>query len=92
VRWRRSAITSRLPKPPKAASPTLVLGLTKLNGAVLRVPEEFSNIQDAVTNASDEDTIIIAPGEYALRSAVQINGKSLLIRGQMGPDETSPLR
>jgi len=34
-------------------------------GAVWHVPGDFTTIQDAVDNASDGDTIIVSPGEYA---------------------------
>lgn len=41
--------------------------------AELNVPEDFSTIQRAVDAARDGDTVVVAPGNYFLDRAIEIN-------------------
>ncbi|HIN84828.1 MAG TPA: hypothetical protein EYM90_08015, partial [Phycisphaerales bacterium] len=55
--------------------------------AVLRVPEDFSTIKDAVSAANDYDIIEVAPGVY--QETLDISGKILTIISTHGPSQTT---
>jgi len=57
-------------------------------GEVLRVPEEYATIQEAINIASPSqpDTISLAPGTYRERIFIR---KSLVLRGRAGAENTT---
>jgi hypothetical protein len=57
---------------------------------VIRVPQDYKNIQVAVNNAADGDVILVAPGKYA--GPVDIGGKSLSIVADGGTASVPRLR
>jgi len=65
----------------------LLLAVVLLAGAghadVIRVPQDYLNIQVAVNNASDGDTILIAAGDHL--GPVDINDKALTLIADGGP-------
>ena len=56
---------------------------------VLRVPEDFSTIKDAVTAADDNDIIEVGPGIY--EETIDISWKNLTIISTHGPSATTIL-
>lgn len=78
----------------------LLLGCSRVEAEVLRVPTEFSTIQDALDAASVGDTVLVAPGEYLLEAPLDPNRlhdptnpdspavRNLVLRSERGPEET----
>ncbi len=62
------------------------LCFTSLEAEELRVPEDFSTIQDAIDASSAGDTVLLAPGEYF--EALTLSGKPITLRGIGGAQDT----
>ncbi len=56
---------------------------------VIRVPEDFSTIQEAVDAANDNDVIILSPGTYTLTETVVINKRITLTSEFINSNEES---
>lgn len=56
--------------------------------AVLRVPEQYATIQDAVDAGETGDTVLVASGEYLLASPVRLEGKGITLRSEEGSEQT----
>ncbi|MEC8320951.1 MAG: right-handed parallel beta-helix repeat-containing protein, partial [Planctomycetota bacterium] len=53
---------------------------------ILEVPAEYATIQAAVDAASDDMTILVAPGVYTPPSTIDLFGKRLVLRGSTNGD------
>ena len=53
---------------------------------VIDVPADYDNIQDAIDNSIDDDTILVAPGTY--EGLINFNGKLVMLQSTDGPLET----
>jgi parallel beta-helix repeat protein len=58
--------------------------------ATIRVPEDFSTIQDAIDNASDGDIIEVGRGTYSGEGNwdIDFQGKAITVRSSDGPFDT----
>ena len=58
------------------------------NAAVIRIPQDYPNVQAAVNVASDGDTLLIADGTYygISNHLILINNLSLSIVSENGPE------
>ena len=61
----------------------LVSRALSVNATVLRVPEDFTSIQSAITAATDGDTISVAPGNYN-QVSFSFGGRQIVVRGRYG--------
>ncbi|MFH2002202.1 MAG: right-handed parallel beta-helix repeat-containing protein [Planctomycetota bacterium] len=59
---------------------------TPLSAAIIRVPQDYSTIQEAIDAATDFDEIIVAPGTYV--EQLKIMSKSPILRSEGGPEVT----
>jgi len=59
--------------------------LTRVEAAVINVPQDYKTIRDAVENANPQDTIIVDEGEYKENIVIT---KPIVIRASKGPDVT----
>ena len=59
-------------------------------GGILRVPDPFTTIQQAIDAAEDYDVVLVADGIYIGdgNRDLQLTGKSITIRGENGPQNT----
>ena len=60
--------------------------LTQIEGMVLRVPDEFGTIQEAIDVTFAEDTVKVAPGTYY--ENINFNGKNIVLKSTSGPEST----
>ncbi len=65
------------------------LAAVKPMAVVIRVPEDFSTIQEAVDAANDNDVIILSPGTYTLTETVVINKRITLTSEFINSNEES---
>jgi putative cofactor-binding repeat protein len=56
------------------------------SAAVLRVPQDYPSIQQAIDAAASGDTVLVAPGTYP--ENIDYRGKDLRITGEQGPQLT----
>lgn len=64
-----------------------LLGLsTFCFSATIYVPDDFPNIQDAITASDDGDTVIVKPGTYV--ENVEFLGRAITVKSEMGPAAT----
>jgi len=54
--------------------------------AIIEVPKDFSNIQEAINSSSNGDTIIVAPGTYV--ENINFKGKAITIKSSGGAMNT----
>lgn len=59
--------------------------LTRVEAAVINVPQDYKTIRDAVENANPQDTVIVDEGEYKENIVIT---KPIVIRASKGPDVT----
>jgi hypothetical protein len=65
----------------------LAIAISHVCGAtILRVPSEYTTIQDGLSAANGGDTVLVAPGVYNEVIAFQTNGTKLI--SEKGPDST----
>ena len=64
----------------------IVLLAAQANSATIRVPQDQSTIQGGVVAAAPNDTVLVAPGNYA--ETIQISGKAVCLRSESGPQGT----
>ena len=50
---------------------------------------DFTDIQAAVEAAADQDTVLVKPGEYVVAESISFQGKTLTLKGESGPVETT---
>jgi len=74
----------RLIRPYLAVSPLLVVSLASAD--VIRVPEDVLSVQHAIDVAEAGDVVDIGPGRW--REAIDLKGKSILLKGREGADKT----
>ena len=55
--------------------------------SVLRVPQDFTTIQEAINSASPGDTVLVSPGTYA--ENINFNGKDITVASEAGPATTT---
>lgn len=55
-------------------------------GATIRVPGDAPTIQAAIDQASDGDTVLVAPGVYL--ETIDLLGKQITLRGEQGAAQT----
>ena len=67
----------------------LFTGLSVANeseAATIRVPSDYATIQQAISAASNGDTVIVAPGSYS--ETVDFLGKDITVTSEQGPAVT----
>lgn len=64
----------------------IVLFAAQANSATIRVPQDQPTIQGGVVAATPNDTVLVAPGNYA--ETIQISGKAVCLRSESGPGGT----
>ena len=68
----------------------LIVGGTSVCATVIRVPDDYKKIEQAIQVAITGDTIIIEPGSYLLGYGnIVITQKILTIKSEKGPSETT---
>ena len=76
----------RLPIPTCGAAVAFALA-GPADAATIIVPDDAPTIQIAINLASDEDEIVVRPGEYF--ETLNMNGKAVTLRSMNGPDVTT---
>ena len=54
--------------------------------ATIRVPQDFSTIQQAINASANGDTVLVAPGTY--RENITFKGKAITVNSEFGPEVT----
>lgn len=62
---------------------------TNLMAAIIRVPEDYATIQEAIDASNDDDVIILSPGTYILTETVVINKRITLTSEFINSNEDS---
>jgi len=67
-----------------------LLSLQSALATTLRVPSEYSSIQDAIDVASPGDTVLVASGVYSGPGfyGISFQGKDIVLRSEEGPQST----
>ncbi len=60
---------------------TLTGTAVESGGFVLNVPDDYETIQSAILAAVDEDTVLVAPGEYV--ENINFTGKAIVVMGNI---------
>ena len=58
-------------------------------GTLIRIPGDYSTIQDGINAATDGDTVLVAPGNY--KENINFKGKKIVVSSQyyLNPDPGS---
>ncbi len=69
----------------RLASLVIFLSLLHIQGSsdTIYVPDDFTAIQDAISAASQGDTVIVRPGTYP--ENLDFNGKAITVTSELGP-------
>jgi hypothetical protein len=67
---------------------TLLLSPGLARAATIHVPFDATTIQQALDDAADGDTVIVAPGEYVVDTSLDFGPKDVVLRSESGPDVT----
>ncbi len=78
-------VADALDNPPSAKS-DFPCG-NEIAAAVIRVPQDFASIQEAIAAANNDDTIILAPGTYTLTETVLVNKRITLTSEYMNTED-----
>ena len=49
----------------------------------------FADIQTAIDEAVDGDTVLVKAGEYVIDAPLTLRGKAIIVRSESGPDRTT---
>lgn len=60
---------------------------SSLRADTIRVPGDYSSIQEAIAHASDGDTVLVAPGRYV--ENIDFLGKGIVVVSERGPAVTT---
>ncbi len=74
--------------PRKGALLPVVLSATLCMGETIQVPYDYTTVQAAIDAAVEGDTVVVAPGEYAITEPITFRGKGITVRGEGGPEAT----
>ena len=58
-----------------------------MSGQIIRVPEDYLAIQDAVNAATDGDTVLVSPDTYY--EIIDFRGRAIVVRSTSGPELTT---
>ncbi len=50
---------------------------------------DFGSIQAGIDAAVDEDTVLVAPGEYVITEPITFRGKAITVQSEAGPNQTT---
>ena len=50
---------------------------------------DFKTIQAGIDVANDDDTVLVAPGEYVISEPITFLGKAITVQSEAGPNETT---
>jgi len=60
--------------------------LLRVGGRTITVPDDYSEIQEAINASNDGDTILVKPGTYI--EMINFHGKAITVESEKGPQET----
>ncbi len=69
----------------------LVLVLGTAEGRIIRIPQDWPDIQTGIKMATGGDTVLVAPGRYLIsspRKRINFEGKAILLTSEKGADST----
>jgi hypothetical protein len=66
----------------------LAVSGARSQGALIRVPGDFPDIQRGLDAAAAGDTVLVAEGDYPISAPLTFRGKALTLRAEAGPETT----